>query len=241
MFIISNHYISCRKRVFILGPSHHVLLNGCALSTADIYQTPLYNLKIDKETNQKLLQTGLFEEMDMQTDEDEHSIEMHLPYIAKVMEGHEFKIVPILVSSSNSKRQEAYGRVLSEYLNQEENLFVVSTDFCHWGERFSYQYYDRNWGAIYQSIQKLDKMGMDEIETNDPKKFKNYLEQYNNTICGRNPVILILHAIQILENQNKDCQYSLKFLNYDQSSQCKSQRDSSVSYAAATLCVSPLA
>lgn len=30
--------------------------------------------------------TGQFEWMDLDTDENEHSIEMHLPYIAKVME-----------------------------------------------------------------------------------------------------------------------------------------------------------
>lgn len=35
----------------------------------------------------KLAETGLFSEMDLQTDEDEHSIEMHLPYVRKVFEG----------------------------------------------------------------------------------------------------------------------------------------------------------
>lgn len=32
------------------------------------------------------MKTGKFEEMDLQTDEDEHSIEMHLPYVRKVFE-----------------------------------------------------------------------------------------------------------------------------------------------------------
>ena len=35
----------------------------------------------------KLAETDLFSDMDLQTDEDEHSIEMHLPYIRKVFEG----------------------------------------------------------------------------------------------------------------------------------------------------------
>lgn len=34
----------------------------------------------------ELEQTGKFEQMSMKVDEDEHSIEMQLPYIAKVME-----------------------------------------------------------------------------------------------------------------------------------------------------------
>lgn len=78
--------IARRKRVFILGPSHHVRLRGCALSIADKYDTPLYNLKIDKQINAELEKTGKFTWMDITTDEDEHSIEMHLPYVAKVME-----------------------------------------------------------------------------------------------------------------------------------------------------------
>ena len=36
-----------RKRVFILGPSHHVRLSGCALSPCTKYHTPFYDLHID--------------------------------------------------------------------------------------------------------------------------------------------------------------------------------------------------
>ena len=36
-----------RRRVFILGPSHHVRLSGCALSEMEFYETPLYDLTID--------------------------------------------------------------------------------------------------------------------------------------------------------------------------------------------------
>lgn len=35
------------KRIFILGPSHHVRLSGCALSSAQKYKTPIYDLHVD--------------------------------------------------------------------------------------------------------------------------------------------------------------------------------------------------
>lgn len=213
-------------------------LSGCALSTADIYQTPLYSLKIDKDMNRELLRTKMFEEMSMQADEDEHSIEMHLPYVAKVMEGKQFKIVPIMVGSLSSSRELAYGELFAKHLVNEENLFVISSDFCHWGSRFDYQYYDRNWGQIYESIEKLDRLGMETIETCDPSQFKSYLHKYGNTICGRNPITLILNAIHRLISENRNLECKLKFLNYAQSSKCRSQRDSSVSYAAASLVIS---
>ena len=35
------------KRIFILGPSHHYYLQGCALSKCTEYETPVGNLPID--------------------------------------------------------------------------------------------------------------------------------------------------------------------------------------------------
>ena len=36
------------KRVFILGPSHHVYLDGCALSKCTEYATPIGSLPLDR-------------------------------------------------------------------------------------------------------------------------------------------------------------------------------------------------
>ena len=99
--------------------------------------------------------------MTIHADEDEHSIEMQLSFIAKVMEPigpAGFKIVPILVGSLSNDKEEMYGRLLAKYLADPANVFVISSDFCHWGSRFSYQFYEKGWGEIYQSIQKLDEM-----------------------------------------------------------------------------------
>lgn len=99
--------------------------------------------------------------MSLAADEDEHSIEMQLPFIAKVMESkgqNGFKIVPILVGSLSNEKEYLYGQILSKYFLQPGNVFVISSDFCHWGQRFSFQYYNKGWGEIYQSIQKLDEM-----------------------------------------------------------------------------------
>ncbi|RUP45251.1 MEMO1 family [Jimgerdemannia flammicorona] len=74
------------KRVFILGPSHHEYLPGCALSILKKYQTPLGDLTLDLEVIKALKKTGHFTEMTKCVDEDEHSIEMHLPYIYKIFE-----------------------------------------------------------------------------------------------------------------------------------------------------------
>lgn len=69
----------------MLGPSHHFYLTGCALSQCDFYETPLGNLVVDKVTIAELHKSCEFNNMSLATDEAEHSIEMHLPYIYKIM------------------------------------------------------------------------------------------------------------------------------------------------------------
>ena len=78
------------KTIFILGPSHHVRLSSCALTQCSTYQTPLGDLTINREITKQLLDTGKFELMSIDADEDEHSIEMQLPYIAKVMKADNY-------------------------------------------------------------------------------------------------------------------------------------------------------
>jgi AmmeMemoRadiSam system protein B len=50
---LSNRLTLCcshSKRVFVLGPSHHVYLDGCALSKCATYKTPLGDLPLDLES-----------------------------------------------------------------------------------------------------------------------------------------------------------------------------------------------
>ncbi|QQP38919.1 MEMO1 [Caligus rogercresseyi] len=63
-----------------LGPSHHIRLNGCLLSGCSVYETPLYDLVVDQELNKELMESkGGFDKATLQADEEEHSIELHLP------------------------------------------------------------------------------------------------------------------------------------------------------------------
>jgi len=222
------------KRIFILGPCHHVRISTCALSNFTMMKTPLYDLKVDTEINKELAEVG-FTYIPKDADEDEHSIEMHLPYIAKVMEDFrdQFTIIPIMVGGLTPEKEAFYGEKLAEYLANPQNLFVISSDFCHWGERFRYTNYDESCGPIYKSIENLDKQGMDIIESLSPKEFTKYLKNCGNTICGRHPIGVLLQCVSTLQARNY--KMSLKFLKYDQSSKCKDFLDSSVSYASASL------
>ncbi|MCO5553931.1 hypothetical protein L7F22_007457 [Adiantum nelumboides] len=206
-FAFANIDPASIARVFLLGPSHHYYTCKCALSKASIYKTPLGDLPIDMEVYEELRITGKFEDMKIDVDEAEHSMEMHLPYLAKIFHGHPVKVVPILVGALSSDSEAIYGRLLSKYLSDPANFFSVSSDFCHWGLRFNYTYYDKKQDA-----------------------FKEYLSEYDNTICGRHPIAVFMHMAK-----NCPTNLKIKFLRYEQSSHCKSMRDSSVSYASAVV------
>ncbi|EPQ60778.1 UPF0103-domain-containing protein, partial [Gloeophyllum trabeum ATCC 11539] len=247
------------KRVFILGPSHHVYLDGCALSKCKEYETPIGNLPLDLSTIQELRATGHFSDMSLDTDEDEHSIEMHIPYVRKVFEGMDITIVPILVGAINKDKEASYGSLLAPYLARDDTFCVVSSDFCHWGTRFSYTFYypepppterpgvrlSRNGPSpdtlsthpIHASISALDHEAIS-LLTIPPgtageahTAFAAYLAKTKNTICGRHPIGVLLGSLTALEKEGR--QPTIKWVRYAQSSKCYNIHDSSVSYASA--------
>ena len=67
-----------------------------------------------------------------------------------------FTVVPILVGSLSPDKEVKYGRIFAKYLADPSNLFIISSDFCHWGQRFRYTEYDESKGEIHQSIKALD-------------------------------------------------------------------------------------
>jgi len=218
------------RRIFVLGPSHNVYTPRCAVTRCVKYKTPLGDIPIDRETCDQLLGTGMLDEMELAVDEREHSIEMHLPYIMQVMGDRPFMLVPVLVGALADEAEAQYGRLLAPHLLRPENLFVISSDFCHWGRRFRFQHYDRAAGEIWQSVEALDRRGMALIEAQDAAGFSAYQKEFGNTICGQHPIAVLLHA---LAHCRQSVRHALRFVRYAQSSHCRTMSDSSVSYASA--------
>jgi hypothetical protein len=43
-------------------------------------------------------------------------------------------------STATARSEARYGALLAPYLSDPANLFIISSDFCHWGSRFRYTY-----------------------------------------------------------------------------------------------------
>jgi len=217
------------------------------------------DLKIDTATITELHQTGKFGKMTKSVDEEEHSLEMHLPYIYKLLSNAFEKLadfpplIPIMVGNTSPGKEREYGAILAPYLEDETSIFIASSDFCHWGTRFSYTYYlpcpetvtedgiqlragEKPQGPpIYSAIDRVDRLGMEIVESGDYDAYIEYLDSTGNTICGRHPIGIILCALESLKLAQKlnSRSRNFKFLRYERSSQCRKISDSSVSYASA--------
>ncbi|CAI4043815.1 hypothetical protein SKDZ_10G2140 [Saccharomyces kudriavzevii ZP591] len=260
------------KRIFILGPSHHIYFkNQILISAFSELETPLGNLKVDTDLCKALVKKEhsekgkkLFKLMDQDTDMAEHSLEMQFPMLVETLKWRglsldEVKIVPMIVSHNSIDIDHSIGDVLSEYIKNPNNLFIVSSDFCHWGRRFQYTGYvgskeeldeaiqeetevemltarsklSHHQVPIWQSIEIMDKYAMKTLaDTANPERYgawKQYLEITGNTICGEKPISVILSALSRIKDASA---LSIKFHwpHYSQSSHVTSIDDSSVSY-----------
>lgn len=244
------------KRVFLLGPSHHYYLSGAETTNCSVYDTPLGGLPIDEATVQKIREEWGIRSMSKNVDEDEHSLEMHLPYIYMMLSQHfpegQFPLlVPLLIGSTSAHTERRLGTLLAPYLSDPTNIFVISSDFCHWGSRFRYTYYAPTSGTplmlrnnagvsdrpIHESIAAVDKESMDAVETGSHQAFLQQLEETKNTVCGRHPIGVFMTAVEANEEVRKkegdEWKGRFRFVRYERSSLVEDVHDSSVSYCSA--------
>lgn len=189
--------------IFILGPSHKVYLDFVATTNCTHWQTPIGDLTVDHDIVDKLvgasnLEKGgkiQFERIDKKFEENEHSLEMHTPYVRKMFASRlntdkDIKIVPLMVGQLPADDYREYAKTLVPYFKDERTLFCISSDFCHWGQRFKYQHkFDEfQEEEIFKSIEKLDHESFNHICNHSLNDFQGYLTQTKNTICGRCPI-----------------------------------------------------
>ena len=207
------------NRVVILGPSHFFPLKDVALPHFRYLETPINGLQVDTNSIQELHHRGFNLKLDEKQDLKEHSIEMELPWLAHLQP--KTSIVPLLIGKLDAKKQHTLSLLLKEWYQDPKTAFVISSDFCHWGDRFGYTYLPGESGEISKGIEKLDKMSTKYLDSGDLQGFHKYLVKTKNTICGRDSIELMLN---VMSNPIG------KLLHYSQSGKVKSESDSSVSY-----------
>jgi AmmeMemoRadiSam system protein B len=156
------------QRVVLLGPSHHVPFEGLATSTAEAFATPLGLVPIDRDALEALGDLPQVHELDA-AHAQEHSLEVHLPFLQVVL--GEFSVVPLVVGVATS---EEVAEVIDRLWGGDETVIVVSSDLSHY---YDYAKAQRLDAATTRAIEML---GADAIGEEDA--------------CGRYPLCGLLLA-----------------------------------------------
>jgi hypothetical protein len=176
------------KHIFLLGSSHVKYLGGASVYYQGDYKTPLGKVKIDRELAKKLVDAYDVFTLDKEADAYEHSLEVQLPFLQYVL-GEDISLIPIIIGSQSTQICKEIASILKPYLN-EENLFVISTDFSHY--------------PSYKDAMAVDIATANSILLNDPREFLQTLRKNTDknipnlatSICGWTSVLTLLYMTE---------------------------------------------
>jgi hypothetical protein len=111
------------RRVVLLGPAHRVRIDGLALPEAEIFRTPLGDVRVDAAACASL--RGL--PRDAAAHLREHALEVQLPFLIRVL--GDFTLVPLAVGQAEP---DEVASALDTLWGGPETLIVVSSDLSHY-------------------------------------------------------------------------------------------------------------
>jgi len=201
------------KRVIVLGASHaEMSFEDCSIAAVDAYATPMGLVPLDADAVRTVsysplfrtramryahLQRGFLTESERRPlHEYEHSIEIVLPFLQERLGN--FQLVPVLIGKLadgsdrySPRRAEAVANQLRKIID-DETLVVVSTDFTHFGNDFSFRPFSTD---ILNRVEGLDKAALQRLAATDRDAFENFIAQTNLPICGLNALRVLLYLL----------------------------------------------
>lgn len=210
------------RRVFLIGPSHREVFSGVALPPEDFaaYATPLGDLPIDTETVAALRGAPGFDGP-AGVHAKEHSLEMHAIFVAAVAPSA--RIVPLVVGQVTSvETAGVLARRLRSLLGPGD-VVAVSSDFTHYGASYGYLPFREH---VTDRLEGLAAAAIGALLARDLEGFRRHLTTTGDTICGRDPLMLLLVLLPAGVRGER--------VGFDTSGRMTGDGNTSVSYAALT-------
>jgi hypothetical protein len=184
------------KTVVVIGPSHTFGFRGVSVYPQGVFRTPLGDLEVDGEFTKKLLNRDIEISFIPMAFGREHSVEVQLPFLQKVLKG--FKVVPIIMGDCSLSTCKKLADLLKEAIgNRRDILLVVSTDMYH--------------GYDYDEAGIVDNLTLSYLKKMDCEGLYNGLREGKLQLCGGLPVVATLILAKELGHDK------LKVLNYTNS------------------------
>jgi MEMO1 family protein len=119
--------------VAVLSPMHQAYYEPLLTTAHAAYSTPLGQIPVDEEAVAALdsrLKEVLGYGMTRVAYDQEHSLEIELPFLQRALAG-DFKLLPVMVRAQSPKVSKQLGAALAEVLVGKNVLLVASTDLSH--------------------------------------------------------------------------------------------------------------
>lgn len=215
------------ERLVLLGPSHFVPFSGLALPEESAFATPLGRLNLDDGAVRTLLARGV--PRIPAAHRREHCLEIELPFVqigTGAWAAHEGTstaptIVPLLVGSLDEDALDLASAAL-EPLWDDRTVVLVSTDFTHCGGPYEFRPFVTD---VAENLARLDGGALDCLLALDEAAFSGYLRDTGITICGAEPLRLLL---RLCRNRS----YRVELCDYYRSGDFDGDYEVTVSYAA---------
>ncbi len=183
------------KRVIILAFSHRYGGYGkISVLPVDAYETPLGSVSVDGGLVAELLKhTDVFTSIP-RIHKTEHSDENQLPFLQRTLKN--FSLVSLFVDTLDKERMKKAVDILTPYVDKD-TLLIASTDLNHYGTGYGYSPFKGTRGkALVGKIHNLDREALKYMASVDPDGFRAYIKRMGSTVCGHNPVELLLRILK---------------------------------------------
>lgn len=144
------------KRILILGPAHRVWINGAALPSSEIFETPLGKIKLDKKIMKKIVKNFPWISVNEEAHSEEHCIEVQLPFLQETLD--DFVLIPLVVGETKT---EQIAELIYQFTEDEETLIVISTDLSHFHD------YDTAKRNDLRTANAIESLELDKIYSED--------------------------------------------------------------------------
>jgi AmmeMemoRadiSam system protein B/AmmeMemoRadiSam system protein A len=212
------------RRIVLLGFTHRGAARGAWIPDVGAFRTPLGDIEVDGEFAEALIETGAFGRFPEHLLCD-HSVEIQLPLLQ--VAAPEARIVPVYVNRLDAEARRLAAHRLTS-LVAPGTVLVASSDFTHYGRDFFYQPFPAD-ELIGGRLRELDESAIEAAGTLDPEEFLRVLHSTGSTVCGYDPISLLLETLRCLGEREEIFQETL---DYQTSGEITGDFRHSVSYAA---------
>ena len=176
------------QRVILLGVNHQARGHRAAFSPADFWQTPLGAVRIDQELSHLLQGEVNFLKQDEAAHAREHSIEVQLPFLQRVL--GDFSLVPISLAHISIEECIELGTAIADLLRNNRQsrtkpIMIASSDLSHY--------------LSPKETTELDGIALEQVLALNPRALIAAAERENITMCGLLPTAVMLFAANLLD------------------------------------------